>query len=99
MAAMRCPSCATETRSGVKFCEQCGARLPLSCSSCGAPLSAGTNFCGACGTAVAAPPPAREAARDYAEPQSYTPAHLAQRILKDRSALSGERKLVTVLFA
>src|SRR5262249_1876691 len=35
----------------------------------------------------------------FASPQSYTPAHLAERILKDRSALTGERKQVTVLFA
>jgi hypothetical protein len=32
-------------------------------------------------------------------PTQYTPAHLAQRILTSRSALEGERKQVTVLFA
>jgi class 3 adenylate cyclase/tetratricopeptide (TPR) repeat protein len=32
-------------------------------------------------------------------PESYTPAHLAERILESRSALEGERKHVTVLFA
>ena len=32
-------------------------------------------------------------------PQSYTPQHLAQRILTSKSALKGERKQVTVLFA
>jgi class 3 adenylate cyclase/tetratricopeptide (TPR) repeat protein len=31
-------------------------------------------------------------------PRPYTPAHLADRILKSRSALEGERKQVTVLF-
>jgi class 3 adenylate cyclase len=31
-------------------------------------------------------------------PQSYTPKHLAERILTSRSALEGERKLVTVVF-
>jgi class 3 adenylate cyclase/tetratricopeptide (TPR) repeat protein len=35
----------------------------------------------------------------FAAPQAYTPPHLAERILKDRGALSGERKQVTVLFA
>jgi hypothetical protein len=32
-------------------------------------------------------------------PLSYTPAHLAEKILTSRSALEGERKQVTVLFA
>ena len=96
---MRCPTCATESRSGVKFCEECGTRLPASCPSCGESVPAGTKFCGACGAAVAAPAADSGAAARYTEPQSYTPAHLAQRILKDRGALSGERKLVTVLFA
>ena len=33
------------------------------------------------------------------EPKSYTPKHLADKILQSRSALEGERKQVTVLFA
>jgi class 3 adenylate cyclase len=33
------------------------------------------------------------------EPRSYTPRHLAEKILTSRSALEGERKQVTVLFA
>jgi class 3 adenylate cyclase/tetratricopeptide (TPR) repeat protein len=33
------------------------------------------------------------------DPASYTPAHLADRILTSRGALEGERKQVTVLFA
>jgi len=36
---------------------------------------------------------------DYSRPQSYTPKFLADKILTDRSAIKGERKLVTVLFA
>ena len=39
-----------------------------------------------------APPPARD-------PRAYTPKHLAEKILTSRSALEGERKQVTVLFA
>ena len=33
------------------------------------------------------------------EPRAYTPPYLAERILRTRSALEGERKQVTVLFA
>jgi class 3 adenylate cyclase/tetratricopeptide (TPR) repeat protein len=40
--------------------------------------------------------PATDLARD---PLSYTPQHLAEKILTSRSALEGERKQVTVLFA
>ena len=35
----------------------------------------------------------------YSAPQSYTPKHLADKILTTRSAIEGERKLVTVMFA
>ena len=32
-------------------------------------------------------------------PRTYTPRHLAEKILASRSALAGERKQVTILFA
>jgi class 3 adenylate cyclase len=35
----------------------------------------------------------------FDSPQSYTPRHLAEKILTSKSALEGERKQVTVLFA
>ena len=35
----------------------------------------------------------------FLTPLSYTPRHLAEKILTSRSALEGERKQVTVLFA
>src|SRR5215470_7930315 len=35
----------------------------------------------------------------FSSPESYTPKHLAERILTSKSALEGERKQVTVLFA
>src|SRR5712691_6292070 len=46
------------------------------------------------------PPPqtARRASRDRL-PLAYTPQHLVEKILTSRSALAGERKQVTVLFA
>ncbi|MFT4560442.1 MAG: class 3 adenylate cyclase [Gammaproteobacteria bacterium] len=37
--------------------------------------------------------------RINADPSSYTPQHLAEKILQSRAALEGERKQVTVLFA
>src|SRR5215470_9150922 len=44
------------------------------------------------------PEPALLAAEHEREPLSYTPKHLAEKILTSRSALEGERKQVTVLF-
>jgi class 3 adenylate cyclase len=43
--------------------------------------------------------PKTRAGRAAAAPASYTPKHLAEKILASRSAVEGERKRVTVLFA
>ena len=48
------------------------------------------------GDAGSSPAPAPEPVR---APHAYTPPHLAEKILTSRSALAGERKQVTVLFA
>jgi class 3 adenylate cyclase len=71
-----------------------GARLAVRCARCGTDLSSEARFCFSCGAAVAAgtPPVPRP-------PDSYTPKHLAERILTSKAALEGERKQVTVLFA
>src|SRR5262245_46342624 len=79
----------------MKFCGECGARLTTACAACGAASPAGQKFCGECGKPLALPGGA-PAART---PQSYTPGHLVERILTSKSALEGERKQVTVLFA
>jgi class 3 adenylate cyclase/tetratricopeptide (TPR) repeat protein len=47
---------------------------------------------------ASAPPPARASAPARA-PLSYTPTHLTEKILAARTALTGERKQVTVLLA
>ena len=38
-------------------------------------------------------------AAKFSSPKTYTPKHLAEKILTSKSALEGERKQVTVLFA
>ena len=94
---MTCPRCQASSREGARFCEQCGARLARACASCGAEVAAEARFCGGCGAALTAGAPA--AGSRFGDPQSYTPKHLADKILTTRSQLEGERKLVTVLFA
>ncbi len=46
---MRCPKCQFENREGVKFCEQCGAKVELTCPACGSSVPPDRKFCGACG--------------------------------------------------
>src|SRR5713226_2657229 len=98
---MLCPSCKHENRTGRKFCVHCGAGLGLVCPACGARTEAGERFCGECGkpfTEAAKPAP-------LPDPRSYTPHHLADRILAEQAAMEssgaaeGERKTITALFA
>jgi len=78
-----CPACQTVNPPTNKFCSECGQRLA--------------------GTAPAPPPaaavaPAAPPAR-FASPEAYTPKHLAEKILTSKSAIEGERKIVTVMFS
>jgi class 3 adenylate cyclase/predicted ATPase len=95
---MQCPQCRHDNPDRAKFCLECGTRLALTCNQCGTELPANAKFCLECGQPAAgptatAPQPAPPA------PASYTPQHLAERIIRSRGALEGERKQVTVLFA
>jgi len=96
-----CPSCQHPNRDAAAFCEACGARLERLCRSCGNALRATARFCDACGAGVdeAGVQPAGPASSPARDPRNYTPKHLAERILTSKSALEGERKHVTVLFA
>jgi class 3 adenylate cyclase/tetratricopeptide (TPR) repeat protein len=92
---MKCPKCQHENTDTAKFCEECAAPLPRTCADCGSQVSLTAKFCPQCGH------PLRPVADDprFASPKSYTPQHLADKILTSRAALEGERKQVTVLFA
>jgi class 3 adenylate cyclase/tetratricopeptide (TPR) repeat protein len=102
---MRCPQCQHDNRDQAKFCEGCGTRLVLRCAACGTEPGPNARFCSECGTPIAArsrPPPAGAAPAAesrFTSPETYTPQHLAERIISSRGALEGERKQVTVLFA
>jgi hypothetical protein len=93
---MRCLSCQHENPSESSFCLGCGTRLAWRCNSCGADLPAGSRFCNKCGEPVS---PQAAPNQRFVSPDTYTPKHLAEKILTSKSALEGERKLVTVLFA
>ena len=91
---MKCPRCQHENPPHAKFCLECGANLALTCAKCQSTLPTGAKFCLECGEPVAT-----SAASHFAAPEAYTPKHLAEKILTSKSALEGERKHVTVLFA
>ena len=92
---MQCSQCQQENPSYRTLCAGCGVPLPLTCSSCGTELPIAAKFCFECGKSVEqhTPIPSR-----LPSPEAYTPRHLADKILQSRSALTGERKHVTVLF-
>ena len=98
---MICPGCGHDNPTTAKFCGECGARLASHCAACGSANPPGQKFCGECGKPLtaAAPSSAPQSASPFGAPQSYTPKHLAERILTSKAALEGERKHVTVLFA
>ena len=91
---MKCAGCGHENRDAAKFCEECAAPLRRKCARCGADLRPVAKFCDECAAPVTGASPTRSN-----DPRSYTPKHLAEKILTSRSALAGERKQVTVLFA
>jgi class 3 adenylate cyclase len=66
------------------------------CPNCSAELPAEANFCNRCGVEVRG---AVGSASPALNPRSYTPQHLIDKILTSRSAIEGERKQLTVLFA
>src|SRR5713226_1488713 len=91
---MQCSQCQHENPPGMKFCGECAAPLVSTCPSCGTANPPENKFCSQCAAPLRTTPTTK-----FAAPDSYTPKHLAEKILTSRTALEGERKQVTVLFA
>jgi len=94
---MICPKCQTDLPEGAKFCKECGQKIETACPECGKGIPPDSKFCLECGHELSKSK--ERPAFDYRQPQSYTPKHLADKILTTRSTIEGERKLVTVMFA
>ena len=93
-----CPSCGHQNPAGQKFCGECGAGLagaakPSAVVPPATPVTAQEP--------VPSPPATSGLSSSYreADPVAYTPKHLAEKILTSKSAIEGERKRVTVMFA
>src|SRR5215831_8702611 len=100
---MRCANCHHDNPADFRFCMRCGTKLEHICPACGAALPPESLFCGKCGVRLPAdtttPPMAASATDHQRPPAAYTPLYLQEKILTSRSALEGERKQVTILFA
>ncbi|AGW95673.1 hypothetical protein N234_37045 [Ralstonia pickettii DTP0602] len=100
---MRCASCGFENPAGIKFCEECGAKLVRVCPACGQKASAKAKFCSECGASLSATRPITGLVPSA--PIDYTPPYLAERIraaqadMEARGSADGERKTITALFA
>ena len=66
----------------------------MKCPRCHAENPPGNKFCGQCAT-----PLTGATERRFVSPETYTPKHLAERIINSKAALEGERTQVTVIFA
>jgi hypothetical protein len=79
---MQCPRCQAENRAGRRFCGECGLSLALTCPTCGFLNERAEKFCGGCGAAMTL----ATTPRPSLSPDTYTPKHLAERILASKAA-------------
>ncbi len=101
---MKCPNCSHENSADARFCENCGQPLEVTCPNCGSPVSPQAKYCKTCGfdltggqVTVRAAPVTRTKGLD--DLRRAAPERIATKILAEREQLTGERKLVTALFA
>ena len=92
---MHCPRCGFANPEGMHFCGHCGTALSSGCPHCGFESPPGFAFCGKCGAPLTRQPPASAPSSLAPQPQTpftYTPHHLAEKILMSRRTLEGERR-------
>src|SRR5262245_9700341 len=90
-----CGNCRYENPAIARFCMMCGTPLARHCANCGADLPPGARFCAGCGEPV----PDRDAAEEsrLSRLAAVAPSALSEKLRTVQ--LSGERKIVTALFA
>jgi ribosomal protein L40E len=94
---VRCAKCGTNNPSTNNFCAKCGNALAKHCPKCQAENPPTSDFCGKCGTRLTDGP---NAAVATSSPQGSAPNFRVTPEQPDGStALDGERKTVTALFA
>ncbi|HEY6417777.1 MAG TPA: adenylate/guanylate cyclase domain-containing protein [Candidatus Binataceae bacterium] len=86
---MRCSYCGADNRAGAKFCNECATPFAAKCAQCGAANKPGAKFCDECAASLASPSTTNQSAQAI---------HVAAE-QAEASAVDGERKTVTALFA
>jgi hypothetical protein len=95
---MRWPCCDANNLDGSKFRIVCGGPLRPRCPRCGADNLSRAKLCRECGPSLTGQISALYPSHS-SPPLSYTPGHVVDKILTSKSALEGECKQVTALFA
>ncbi|MGD2145817.1 MAG: ABC transporter substrate-binding protein [Anaerolineae bacterium] len=103
-ATRECPACGAENRGDARFCFKCGASLGPACPKCGRTLPPEAAFCDGCGAQVGLPPAEAAEAPPVSQAiperiRRYVPADYADRLLHAGEQVSGERRMVTILFS
>ena len=80
---MECPRCQHENPPQGRLCIACERRFSARCTKCGTKLSSEARFCFSCGE----PAPGRCRRTLVWRHESYTPKHLAERILTSKTAV------------
>jgi adenylate cyclase len=92
---MHCAKCGTESKTGRKFCANCGNALAVRCPRCSAENEPSSKFCEDCGAALA---PVLPNVR-VGNPPRLSEIHLTAGADDGAGPLDGERKTVTALVA
>ncbi len=93
---MKCPNCSFDNAADARFCENCGQPLARTCPNCGQAVSPTARFCKNCGFNLAQVTNQSESLDAL---RKSAPPSIADKILAERERISGERKMVTALFA
>jgi class 3 adenylate cyclase len=94
---MRCTKCGTESTAGKKFCATCGSPVSQRCPQCNSENAPSSAFCEDCGAALTANATSISPIRDTAS--TAPQIRLGPEQPDAATALDGERKTVTALFA
>jgi hypothetical protein len=94
---VKCSECQFNNREGVKFCEECGAKIELVCPACKANIPLGRKFCGECGYDLSNS--TESAALKDKDQDTQISESPPEETIATRIPAEGERKHVTVLFS
>ena len=85
---MNCHYCQAQNSGDAIFCESCDSRLEVACPHCATANRVGARFCRKCGQQLLEAAPALLAIEGkFDSVETYTPKHLAEKILNSKSSL------------